>query len=235
MADGKPGRPKKYTDEFKANAVDYVLSTGKTYAEAGADLGVPKRTIGKWVRARRLSEPERAAADEAKRLRRENERLREENEFLKKSRDLLRRQPAVADLYRLMAAEKGRFGVGTMARVLGVSRSGFYAWLGREGGGAPQDPWAADRDAVERAWLDSGRRMGARSIRSLMPRLTPCRVRKIMRELGIQGARPRASRRTTVPDPGAAERPDLVRRDFGSPVPTTRLVGDITYLRTDQG
>jgi len=85
MADGKPGRPKKYTDEFKANAVDYVLSTGKTYAEAGADLGVPKRTIGKWVRARRLSEPERAAADEAKRLRRENERLREENEFLKKA------------------------------------------------------------------------------------------------------------------------------------------------------
>jgi len=85
MANGRPGRPKKYTDEFKANAVDYVLSTGKSYAEAGADMGVPKRTIAGWVQARRLTEPERAAADEVRSLRRENERLREENEFLKKA------------------------------------------------------------------------------------------------------------------------------------------------------
>lgn len=30
-------------------------------------------------------------------------------------------------------------------------------------------------------------------------------------------------------------RPDLVRRDFTSPVPTYKLVGDITYLRTSEG
>lgn len=33
--------------------------------------------------------------------------------------------------YRLMEAEKGRCPVPTMARLLGVSRSGFYAWLRR--------------------------------------------------------------------------------------------------------
>ena len=68
MANGKPGRPAKYSPEFKANAVDYVLSTGKTYAAAAADLGVPERTLGKWVQARRLSEPERAAASIAQSL-----------------------------------------------------------------------------------------------------------------------------------------------------------------------
>ena len=38
-----------------------------------------------------------------------------------------------------------------------------------------------------------------------------------------------------MPDPGAPARPDLIRRDFDSPVPTTRLVGDITYLPTLTG
>ena len=56
-----------------------------------------------------------------------------------------------------------------------------------------------------------------------------------MRELGIRGCTPNAKKRTTVPDPKARPRPDLVRRDFTSPVPTYKLVGDITYLRTGQG
>ena len=56
-----------------------------------------------------------------------------------------------------------------------------------------------------------------------------------MRELGIQGARPRARRRTTVQDPDAPARPDLVARRFDPPVPTTVLCGDITYLRTGEG
>lgn len=82
---GKPGRPQKYTPEFKANATDYVIATGKTYAEAASDLGVPERTLGKWMQARRQSEPERAALEEMRALRRENDRLRQENEFLKKA------------------------------------------------------------------------------------------------------------------------------------------------------
>lgn len=85
MANGRPGRPAKYTPEFKDNAVDYVLATGKTHRECAEDLGVPARTLGKWVQARRLTEPERRAADEARELRREVERLRAENEFLKKA------------------------------------------------------------------------------------------------------------------------------------------------------
>lgn len=46
-------------------------------------------------------------------------------------------------------------------------------------------------------------------------------------------AKPR--KRTAIPDPKAEPRPDLVRRDFTSPVPTCRLAGDITYLRTGEG
>ncbi|MEE1160196.1 MAG: IS3 family transposase, partial [Atopobiaceae bacterium] len=40
---------------------------------------------------------------------------------------------------------------------------------------------------------------------------------------------------TTVPDEDAPARPDLVRRDFESPVPTYKLVGDTACLRTTSG
>ena len=38
-----------------------------------------------------------------------------------------------------------------------------------------------------------------------------------------------------MPDRDAPARPDLIGRDFSSPVPTTKLVGDITCLRTTGG
>lgn len=85
MADGKPGRPPKYSQEFKQNAVQYYFSTGKTQREAAEDLGVPARTLGKWVQASGASDEERRAAEELRELRKENERLRQENEFLKKA------------------------------------------------------------------------------------------------------------------------------------------------------
>lgn len=142
----------------------------------------------------------------------------------------------MTDMYRLMRAEKESYPVAMMARLLGASRSGFYEWLKR---GAPDDPWGPAREAVERVWLDSGGRFGCRMVKAALPpewaHLTLYRVLKCMRELGIRGCTPNSSVRTTVRDPRADEKPDLVRRDFTSPVPTYKLVGDITYLRTGEG
>lgn len=131
-----------------------------------------------------------------------------------------------------MGAEKASFPVKMTARLLGVSRSGFYEWLRR---GEPEDPWLQARIDAERERLESDRRFGARFIWSRLPHLAPCRVREIMRGLGIRGVTPNTRKRTTAPDAGAPERPGLVGRDFTSPVPTCKLVGDITYLRTGQG
>lgn len=39
----------------------------------------------------------------------------------------------------------------------------------------------------------------------------------------------------TIIDKNAKPKPDLVRRDFASPISTYKLVGDIAYLRTHQG
>ena len=89
---------------------------------------------------------------------------------------------------------------------------------------------------MRRVLLESDRRFGFRFVKYFLPAefsdLSLYRVRKLMRELGIRGCTPNVKKRTTIPDPNAKPRPDLVRRDFSSPVPTYKLVGDITYLCT---
>ena len=135
-----------------------------------------------------------------------------------------------------MAAEKGSFPVKMMARLLGVSRQGFYQWLSRN---PEPGPWAELKAAIEQCWLESKGIFGARQILRDLPGefagTALHRVRKRMREMGICGAVPRKKKRATMPDEGAPARPGPVRRDFTSPAPTYKLVGDITYLRTGEG
>lgn len=135
-----------------------------------------------------------------------------------------------------MPAERAGFPIEMMVRILGASRSGFCSW---PAGGRPEDDWSAEREAVRRIWLESDRRFGARFVKCLLPAgfsgSALHRVRKLMRELGIRGCTPNAEKRTTIPDPNAKPRPDLVRRDFASPVPACKLVGDIACLRTGGG
>ena len=80
------GRPPTYTQEFRSNAVEYVVSTGKTYAEAAAALGVNESTLAHWVRDARGEEPSVGERrDEAAELRARVRELEMENEFLKKA------------------------------------------------------------------------------------------------------------------------------------------------------
>ena len=72
----------------------------------------------------------------------------------------------MTDRYRLMRAEKANYTVKMMARVLEVSRSGFYSWLSK---GEPDDPWAGLREAVQRVWLESDRTFGARFVLAFLP------------------------------------------------------------------
>jgi transposase InsO family protein len=56
-----------------------------------------------------------------------------------------------------------------------------------------------------------------------------------MRERGITGVTRRRRRSLTRPDKTAAGVPDLIGRDFTAEAPGERLVGDITYLPTQEG
>jgi transposase-like protein len=86
-----PQQRRKFSPQFKAEAVQLVLETGKPIAEVARDLGINEGTLGNWVNAWRRDNPEpdqpltpveRARVTE---LQEENRRLRMENEFLKKA------------------------------------------------------------------------------------------------------------------------------------------------------
>ena len=63
-----------------------------------------------------------------------------------------------------------------------------------------------------------------------------CTVERLMRELGIGGARSRRKRpRTTVPGDPAAYPSDLLERCFEAAAPNRRWVADITYVDTFSG
>jgi transposase InsO family protein len=60
-------------------------------------------------------------------------------------------------------------------------------------------------------------------------------VRLIMRELGLVPCQPAPWRPVTTVAGDAGQIPDLLGRDFTAEVPATKLVGDITYIRTWDG
>ena len=81
---------KKYTLEFKQDAVKLVTEKGYTQTEAGKALDVDPKNISYWVKcfAPTNKKTEKALSpdqEELKRLRKENERLKMEREILKKA------------------------------------------------------------------------------------------------------------------------------------------------------
>ena len=86
-----PEHRRRFSPQFKAEAVQMVIETGKPIAEVARDLGIHDGTLGNWVNAwrREHPEPEKAlsAVERARveELEDENRRLRMENEFLKKA------------------------------------------------------------------------------------------------------------------------------------------------------
>lgn len=84
------GTGKRYSEEFKAEAVKLVLERGLDAKQAALDLGVGKSTMDAWVRVwreRKASGVEITPAEleELKRLKKENRVLREERDILKKA------------------------------------------------------------------------------------------------------------------------------------------------------
>ena len=62
-----------------------------------------------------------------------------------------------------------------------------------------------------------------------------CTVARRMRALGLHGALPARSIRTTRPRPTDVRPEDLLGRDFTAPAPNRRWVADITYVATWAG
>lgn len=87
MADNKKRTRRRFTDEFKRNAVELVRTTGKPIAQVARELGVTETSLGRWVAQDRVDRGEReglTSQDKARlaELERENAELRMERDLL---------------------------------------------------------------------------------------------------------------------------------------------------------
>jgi transposase InsO family protein len=146
--------------------------------------------------------------------------------------------------YPFIEAEKqGDHSVKRACELLKVSRSAYYA--DRAGGPSPRE----QRDAVLTAKIieihdESRHTYGSprvhHELRAQGERCSRKRVVRLMRAADRYGRTPKRWNKTTIADPAAATRPDLVGRDFGidpgqPTAPDARWCGDITYIHTWQG
>ena len=80
---------KRYTEEFKVEAVGQVVDKGYRVADVAARLGVSQHSLYEWIKARRTPPGERqvqlSQADELRRLKAELKRVTEERDILKKA------------------------------------------------------------------------------------------------------------------------------------------------------
>jgi putative transposase len=124
-------------------------------------------------------------------------------------------------------------------RVLNVSRSGYYDWLGR-----PDSPRAQENELllkqIERIHAESRGTYGSPRVHAEltlglgMP-VNRKRVARLMRQAGIQGLYRRRRRGCTVRDPRAEPSADLVNRNFTVAEPNRLWITDITEHPTAEG
>jgi len=125
-----------------------------------------------------------------------------------------------------------------MCRVLGVSRSGYYAWQSREKSiRRREDETLGER--IEQIHRQSRQTYGAPRIhaelRETGQRVGRKRVARLMRASNLAGVSRRKSFRTTRRDPRARPAPDLVERKFVASEANRLWVADITYIPTMAG
>jgi putative transposase len=140
---------------------------------------------------------------------------------------------------RYVDEQRGRFGVEPICAALGVSVSAYYQRRsGRRSARAVEDErlLARIRELHSSNYYAYGYRRMWKTLRRAGEQVPRCRVQRLMKSHGIQGAKRRGKPwRTTKPDLQAARRPDLVQRDFSASRPNELWVADLSYLRCWEG
>ena len=133
-------------------------------------------------------------------------------------------------------------GVEPMCRLLQIAPSTYYTHKAQERDlDLRSDRAKSDEVAmalIKTSHKESHGLYGARKVYHDLRRqghdLARCTIERLMRAMGLQGARALKRVRTTVPDPAAACPLDKVQRHFHAPAPNRLWISDFTYASTWQ-
>lgn len=142
-------------------------------------------------------------------------------------------------IYTFMAAHEKEFSVKRMCQVLGVKRSGYYAWKRR-----PMSQRAKENEVlleqIRKAFKICRKVYGSPRIwHYLLGKGYSCgrhRVARLMKQADLVAKRAyKRHPRTTQQCPGARIAPNLLSQNFSATRPNEKWVGDITYIDTAEG
>ena len=141
-------------------------------------------------------------------------------------------------IFRFIRQHQNSFPVGLMCKVLGVSRSGFYAWQKRpESKRKRQDHSLKAR--IRRVHKESRSTYGSPRIhRELCDQGESCgrhRVARLMREDGLKAKVKKRYKATTDSKHNLPVAPNLLQRNFDPVAPDQVWASDITYIWTAEG
>ena len=139
--------------------------------------------------------------------------------------------------FGFVAKHRGVWPVGLICEALGVSRSGFYAWLSR-----PRSQRSLVDEAisalVRQSFIGSDRTYGARRVwRDVLSEGQRCGLHRIERLMRQQALRARPRRRGLPKDRGerGAIAGNVLDRQFQADLPNQKWVADFTYIWTAEG
>ncbi|WP_440866408.1 IS3 family transposase [Symbiopectobacterium purcellii] len=240
QSNGRKMSNNRYPDEFRENAL--LLAQRIGVAKAASELNLHESQLYAWRKKQQMalscSEREQQQSVEIVRLKRQLADQAEELAIPPKGRDVLRQTPEVR--YVFMQQYQAEFRVKSMARVLVVSRSGFYAWSRRCGQKTVSQQRRELCDTrVASAFTEQKGRNGARRLRlDLQDAGYHYNRKTIAASLRRQGLKAKAAKKFRVTTDSKHNRPvapNLLQQDFTASAPNQKWVGDITYLWTEAG
>jgi putative transposase len=141
--------------------------------------------------------------------------------------------------FAFIAKHRGIWPAAWICEALGVSRSGFHAWLTRP----RSERSRSDEELgskVHASFLASDRTYGARRVwHDVLALGMSCGLHRIERLMRLQALRARPRRRRLPPDSGerqvSAVAPNVLDRSFRAAAPNRRWIADFTYIWTVEG
>lgn len=139
--------------------------------------------------------------------------------------------------FAFIAKHRHVWPVSWLCAVLGVSRSGFHAWLNR-----PVSARATHDEKIgavmRKSFKDSDRTYGARRIwRDVLEAGFHCGLHRVERLMRMNGLKARPRRRGPPKDDGerSVTADNLLDRDFQADTPNQKWLADFTYIWTAEG
>jgi transposase InsO family protein len=140
--------------------------------------------------------------------------------------------------YRFVEKHQKQYSVGRLCVMLGISRSGYYAWRKRKPSQREQNNQTLI-DHIRRIHKMSRKAYGSPRVYAQLKKqgyfCNKKRVARLMRQDGLKGQRKYRKVMTTNSKHNFPVAPNVLNREFQAEKPNQKWVADITYIPTEEG